>query len=267
MPPTKIRYAQRSGDREVLTSARTYWVSTSGSDSNNGLTSGTPFLTIQHAVDAVATLDISGYVITIQVADGTYSESVQLKNVIGASNNSQLYLIGNDTTPSNVVISGYATGIQANNITSIWRVSGFKISASSISIASISSSIYFKNIVFHTASFSHLFAAEFGLVRCYGNYFISGNSAYHLFSDSMGVVNINQFTITFLNNITFTVFAISQQLSYLTAFSCTFSLGIYSVVGSRYSALLNSAIFTNGGGANYFPGNSAGSVATGGLYV
>jgi hypothetical protein len=61
--------------REQLTSNRTYYVRTDGSDSNDGLTdsSGGAFLTIQHAVDVVSGLDHSIYKSTIYVRNGTYA--------------------------------------------------------------------------------------------------------------------------------------------------------------------------------------------------
>jgi hypothetical protein len=39
-----------------------------------------------------------------------------------------------------------------------------------------------------------------------------------------------------------------------------------AATGSRYGAALNGVIQTNGGGATYFPGNSAGSTSVGGQY-
>ena len=71
--------------REALTANRTYYVRTDGSNSNDGLTnsSGGAFLTIQKAIDTAATLDLNGHTITVQVGDGTYSESVALRNVVG----------------------------------------------------------------------------------------------------------------------------------------------------------------------------------------
>ena len=63
--------------RERLTSNRTYYVRTDGSNSNDGLTntSGGAFLTIQYAIDVVSSiLDIASDVtVTIKVADGTYT--------------------------------------------------------------------------------------------------------------------------------------------------------------------------------------------------
>jgi hypothetical protein len=41
-----------------------------------------------------------------------------------------------------------------------------------------------------------------------------------------------------------------------------------SFVGQRYFASMNGCVTSNGGGANYFPGNTAGSTAaTGGQYA
>ena len=49
-----------------------YYVATTGSDSNSGLTSGSPFATIQHAIDQI---NVSCGSAVIYVADGTYDES------------------------------------------------------------------------------------------------------------------------------------------------------------------------------------------------
>lgn len=73
--------------REVLTVNRTYYVSTTGSDSNNGLAAGIPFLTIQKAIDVVASLDIGIYNVTITLASGNYIISnayTYLKNPVSS---------------------------------------------------------------------------------------------------------------------------------------------------------------------------------------
>ena len=59
--------------RELLTANRDYFVSTTGSDSDDGLTSGTAWATLQHAFDTIAgSIDLGQYNVTIQCADGTY---------------------------------------------------------------------------------------------------------------------------------------------------------------------------------------------------
>jgi PKD domain len=57
----------------------TYWVATTGSDANDGLSEGAPFLTIQHAVDTATT---PGDIIVVH--GGDYYESVLMDNA-GAS--------------------------------------------------------------------------------------------------------------------------------------------------------------------------------------
>jgi hypothetical protein len=88
--------------REVLTADRTYYVATTGSDSNDGLSSGSPFATIQKAVDVVCSLDLSIYQATIQLADGTYTAGATLKQYVGAL---PPIIQGNTTTPANVVVN------------------------------------------------------------------------------------------------------------------------------------------------------------------
>jgi hypothetical protein len=92
-----------SKGREVLTANRTYYVRTDGNDSNTGLgnTSGTAFLTIQKAVDVASTLDLSVYDVTIQLGTGTWTESVTMKNAVGAGT---IIIQGDLITPSNAVV-------------------------------------------------------------------------------------------------------------------------------------------------------------------
>ena len=62
------------GAREVLTANRSYFVRTDGNDANTGLsnTAGAAFLTIQKALDVVGALDLSTFLATIWINDGTY---------------------------------------------------------------------------------------------------------------------------------------------------------------------------------------------------
>jgi len=63
-----------------------FFVSTIGNDSNDGFSAGTPFLTLQKAIDTYATFrrDI-GEECTIHVADGTYSEGAVIDGIFSDS--------------------------------------------------------------------------------------------------------------------------------------------------------------------------------------
>lgn len=63
-----------------LTNNIVYYVSGSGNDANTGLTSTTPFLTIQKAVNTVEKLTGNGYSASIQLGAGTYTETVNINN-------------------------------------------------------------------------------------------------------------------------------------------------------------------------------------------
>lgn len=90
--------------RTALTANTTFYVRTDGSDSNTclGDTAGTACLTIQGAVNKVLfNYDVAGYTPTIQVAAGTYAETVIIGHPLYSSTNvvPYLYVIGaGDTT-------------------------------------------------------------------------------------------------------------------------------------------------------------------------
>ncbi len=59
----------------TLLANRTYYVSTMGNDSHDGLTIPKAFLTIQHAINIVQNdLFLNGFQVNIQIEDGTYNE-------------------------------------------------------------------------------------------------------------------------------------------------------------------------------------------------
>jgi hypothetical protein len=254
--------------REVLTANRTYYVRTDGSDSNTGLanTAGGAFLTIQKAVDVVSTLDINSKTVTIQVADGTYTGAVNLKNVIGCAAAGDLTIQGNAGTPANVVIS--TTGadcIKAVGLNTPWYVKDMKLTAATSGnciAAENGAYIQFANIDFGTvaAGNRHLRAADHGMVVCAGNYVISGGATNHIVAVD-GTVRVASRTVTISGTPAFTAFVNAFAGGVAFVYSNTFS---GSATGSRYSAATNGVIYTLGA---TLPGDAAGSTATGGQYT
>jgi len=98
----------RQGLREILTADATFYVRTDGNDSNNGLTNtaGGAFRTIQNAVNVAYALDLNNHNVTIQVAEGTYSEDVSFFTPFVG--NGFVTIIGDTVTPSNVTVSSAA---------------------------------------------------------------------------------------------------------------------------------------------------------------
>lgn len=246
--------------REVLVAARTYYVSTTGSDSADGLTVGTPFLTIQKAVDVAASLDLVIYQVSIQLADGTYTAGVVLKSYVGAL---APIIKGNNANPQNVIISTTAAICFSNTSGRDWQISDLSTQSTGTGNHLYGGNIKFSNLRFGNSPEYHIFANG-GLIQANGNYSIVGGAQFHYACVSGSIVCSGR-TVTVTGTPAFSgAFALAGRGGVLESFSTTYS---GSATGSRYNANANGVIFTNGGGANYFPGNAVGTTATGGQYV
>jgi hypothetical protein len=120
--------------RELLSANRTYYVDPDGDNANDGLTALTPFETIQHAVDTIAfTLDYSAdYQVTIQLAAGTYSESLIVLHSASlwqdSWNNFCPRIVGNAGTREDYIID--ATVICGSWRSATWWIEGVQFGGS-----------------------------------------------------------------------------------------------------------------------------------------
>jgi hypothetical protein len=246
--------------REVLTADRTYYVATTGSDSNDGLSSGSPFATIQKAVDVVCSLDLSIYQATIQLADGTYTAGAVLKQYVGAL---APIITGNTTTPANVVVN--VTGSCFICEAGVWILRAMSIQATGAAIAAQANTVVkFGSIVF-LACDKHMSATEGGALSATDDYQISGSASHHLFLILGAKAAIRNRTITISGTPAFsTAFLAAYQTSTVEIQGCTFS---GSATGKRYNVAMNAVVFTSSGGSTYLPGNDSGTTATGGIYA
>ena len=257
--------------REVLTGNRTYYVRTDGSDSNNGLanTAGGAFLTIQKAIDVAVALDLSIYNVTIQVGNGTYTAAVTLKGITGSGT---VTLLGDATTPSNVVISTTSSAaISAANGVKGWVVSGFKLQTTTSGVCvdvSDSANIKIANIDFGACANYHMQVYSNGYLTINTNYTISAAAQIHMVVYNGGFIDCRGKTITFTTNPTaFTYQFINIGVLGGVLYSTnTFTNKAYAT-GTRYYVDRNGVLDTGGGGATYLPGDVGGSTATGGQYT
>jgi hypothetical protein len=257
--------------RERLTSSRTYYVRTDGSDSNDGLTntSGGAFLTIQYAIDVVSSiLDIASSVtVTIKVADGTYSESVNCKQFVGGG---IVEIVGNSTTPASCIISTTSTHCIAIGSSTNYLLNGFKLVASGAStssiIARLNGVISFLNIDFGTCAANQMLASTGGSIYATGNYTISGGAISHCYAVSGGRIHIDNKTLTLTGTPAFSNAFVwmDRGLGMVDCYGMTFS---GSATGKRYIVNNNSVCFVNGAATTYLPGNVAGTTANGGVYI
>lgn len=265
----KVSFPVSGGPRELLTANRTYYVRTDGSDSNNGLanTSGGAFLTLQAAWNAILKLDLGGFSVTVQIADGTYTAGLMISSpAIGGNVTFQ----GNHTTPANVLVSTSGTCVYNSASGFILNLRDFKIASSgSVGVNAVAGAyVSIGGMNFGACGNTQLRADSGSYIAVDGNYTISGNASQHWVCTMGGKINGNTKTITLTGTPAFSGgFAALETGGVLNFFAATFS---GSATGSRYSISSGGIINLYGAGTSALPGNSAGSGGTtsgGGYYI
>ena len=158
--------------RSVLNANINYYVATTGNDSNSGLSIGTPFLTIQKAINVILnTLDLGGYTAIINVADGTYTGALTVSTAFTGAGSVQL--IGNLTTPTNCIISTTSNNCLTVSGGGIISVGGFKTITATSGI--------------------HLLATFGGTINLIGKWNFGASPAGfgHMFSHSSSLISIS----------------------------------------------------------------------------
>lgn len=245
-----------------------------GSDSNNdclGTTTGS-CQSIPGAVSiATKFMDAQGGSIQILLANGTYSTGLPYTFSGGTSGYFLITLTGNTGQGANVNISGQFSikdfiAVSFHEMT-FAATSGSAIEADQNGIVDISSTV-----TFGTGGAGLLFtpmdAENGGVVN------VSGGATINLSSMNIGMIARNTGRINMVASV-----AIPTAISVQTAFAFadtdgvifrsggTFTgAGVAGTTGTRYTAATAGGINSGGGGANFFPGNSAGTATSPGWY-
>lgn len=261
-----IDAAVAAAPRLGLTANITLYVAITGNDSNNGLSAGAPFLTIQKAIDVLHdTYDLNGYVATVQVANGTYAAGASASGPFaGAKGGGSVVLLGNAGTPASVIINGSAGfGTYAG---AAFTVNGFAFSGNAYGLlTSRHGRIAAQNISFGALTASHIYSEYMGEITITGAYAITGGAQRHFYATSKGIITANSSAPTLTGTPAFSnLFAEASNLGGLDAVGMTIT---GAATGKRYQVSENAVIYVAGGGANYFPGSIAGTVTNGGQYV
>lgn len=253
--------------REVLGASRTYYVDpVSGSDGNDGISTGTAFQTIQKAIDAALDIDAAGNPVTIQLADGTYSSGGVVSRAM--FDGSQLNIIGNPAAPGDVeiAVSG-ANAILVDGAGAKVRLEGLKISGDVGVWARYGAVVFLtgKN-AFGGCGFRHIGADNGAFVEMLGGQIaIEGAAPHHLYADSGGHIFYALGSVGIAGTPHFPFgFAHAQGTGLVTSHGITWS---GSATGLRYQAVLNGVVNVNASGPDYFPGDSDGILASGGQYA
>lgn len=255
-----------------LSANTTFYVRTDGSDANTGTanTAGGAWLTLQHAWDVVSLLNLNGFRATIQIADGTYGSMLAEGMAPGQRESGNILFLGNTGTPANVIITSTSPALGATILAAGGQMTisgmelrctgGNALQATVGGVISIGASVRFGVVT----GGSHIRSDIGSYIAAGASYSIVGAAPIHINATQNGVFNSPSITVTVSGTPAFsTAFAVASGGGQIGAASVTYT---GAATGPRYSATLNGVINTGGGGANYFPGNSAGASSTGGQY-
>ncbi|WP_421724224.1 DUF2793 domain-containing protein [Bauldia sp.] len=257
--------------REALSADRTYYVdATLGSDSNNGLSLGAgAFLTLQKALDVCATIDFSGYAVTVRLADGTYNGAHTVPVCVGQATREDLVIEGNPVTPANVIVNNNAGGfIGAIHVPSYARctVQHLTITASVAGAYGLScetGTLYMgSGLIFGTgATVAHIVAYRGGFIMITDDYAITAGAPRHARTVDGGILRCTGKTVTLTGTPNFSV----AFLDMLNGGDITWTGATFTgaATGKEYQLNYNAGCKINATAAGYFPGDVAGTADNG----
>jgi hypothetical protein len=234
--------------RTTLTGNLSLYVNAStGSDSYNGLsatyTGGVngPTATIQRGVNIAGNnYDYQNlYYPTVNVADGTYNEIVELPAIFACGINPNPTdalacgsVIGNTTTPDNVLLNG---GFQLPN-GAFWDVEGFKIVGANPAFQVLDYAMLNYNFIDFGAVDYGVICFERGFAEAIGSTLtVSGNISTDLFNGSMLLYGA---TVTFPNAITIGGSTVNAQLQAFVGLGGATWVNPGNVTGKKFNFTL-----------------------------
>jgi hypothetical protein len=254
------------GGRELLTADRTYYVRVDGSDSNDGLTDSAEgaFLTMQYASDLVtSTLDVAGYIVTIQCGPGTYVSATASTVLDGFVGGGTVQFIGDTTTPSNCIINNSGNGFSAVAAApGTYFFDGFKFTcptgfynASPNMICTTGDNMEF------ACSAAMFIVYAVGAKINAGSFTTSGNAARGIFVGYGGNFACIGKTITIIGTPSYSSAFVGVETGAIARISAFTIIG--SATGKKHDIRENAILKTYGAYAS-LPGSVAGTEVTGG---
>lgn len=268
-----------SSIRTKLTGNVSYYVATTGSDTTGNGSSLTPWATMQFAANYIQNnLDLNGYSVTVNVANGAYTAGVLISggfvdsrrytSISGASTGGVRF-VGNTAAPGSCTVSVSSAGTSCFSAVdgATFSIAGFDCSSSGAAYDAVTASNGAKisivgNMTYGSCVRSHISALGSGsIVEISSGYTIRGGSTNHLFlslgASEVIVPNAIPVTLTSTPNFSNQYASVSDNACLFTGNNITFS-GV--ATGSKFVAYHGGVIFTNGSGVSYFPGSIAGTV-------
>ena len=260
----------------MLFAPRDYYVnSTTGNDSNDGLTAATPFQTLQKAQNTSQLYNLNGFSITIHIANGTYGP-VTCGRINGSGN---IIYLGNPSNPTAVQITNTAGPCVVIGGGQMYYLNGISVSATGDAPGFIGAGIDVLTggaVVVQNVNFGycidHHIALEGGAQLSYTgpNITISSGCTNGCHINVLQGSYVRQALVgpnlTITNTASFGGAFIAVSGSSTTFVTYSSITGYANVSGQKFAATENGCILTQGLGVGYYPGTVAGATSTGGQY-
>jgi hypothetical protein len=270
-----IKHWVNSFERPQLSASPTFFVNAAtGSDTLGDGSASLPFQTLQKARNYAATFDYAGLYFPTYNCTGAFTQGVICGSLlIGASN--EIFTFNSGSSVSAIdsdcftVANAAAVVITATGTPVVLSTSGsapgngYAIQSRGVANVLVSAGVNFG------ACYAGHCSSNAGNIVLNNNYTISGSSPNHFqIQIGGGIITTNLLTpqtVTLVGTPAFSnAFAAISCPGQIASHGVTWSGG---ATGTRYSAILNGTITTNGSGASYFPGSIAGVTSSGGQYT
>jgi hypothetical protein len=238
-------------------------VATNGSDVTGTGSALLPYATVGKAIAMIQGLNLLGTNAVIQLAAGAYPAAITYDTT--TANDPQCQMIIQPLSAAAVTLSGgitvYGAGAKVllSNAAGTLTVSGTGLLVQYGALVNIS------GVTWGAVTGAHMTILNTANIVMNSNYSITGGATVHVATQRNGSFVCAGNTVTLVGNPAFsTEFSFSNLNGNQDWTGTTFT---GAATGTRYQATLNGVVNTNGGGANFLPGNAAGSVANGGVYA
>ena len=259
--------------QELLTTNRTYYVDiTNGVAGADGLSSTSAVPTLAEAMLKVLALDVNGRTVTLQLADGTYPQSVNFRSLRGGG---MVILAGNPADVGAVRVTGGGATPTIQSITDNARfgVRNIYFDATTttapfiVALACHGNMTIFEGINFGatSANGTQLYICCGSILQVNASYGVIAGSGRHLYAIGPCHVWANAaITVTFFGNPNFSISTVGATESGVLELIMFNWAG--TATGQRFNATGCGNIYTGGKSTTWIPGNAAGFTGWGGQY-
>jgi hypothetical protein len=277
----KINSGDSGSSSSILTldNGLTVYVSPSGDDTNDGMSSSSPWATIQKALDYIGDANLNFNDYTIQLMDGVHDADNYL-NVPGTLNtaysdsnsnyNNYINIVGNSSDPSAVTVNNqfYFFHSNVSFYVSDLILKNDNPDSGGYIFYMDSGQTYLEigsNVTFSNCDVCHIFAKYGSLIRFSDNFTINGGATYFLYLKNQGTAVFDCYTVTINNTPSFTNFfyLFNQALVDIASTGTGFS---GSATGTRYSLDSGSDVYVYDEAGTRLPGDAEGRAVNNSLY-